>query len=136
MQKQKLIPADFPCHEDYTKMKVCSEGLYCKSCTKHVIDLRQKPMDEIQHLLNEKDTACILIETRHTVNSSRYERLIQKVEQGLLFLKMKKISLAAATFLLFLGGCRGRTYCGGWSRQNTHAHEKINSPAESETERK
>jgi hypothetical protein len=108
-----------PCNEDFSKMKVCNEGLYCGVCQKHVIDLRKKQVNEAQEILKVKNKEiCVLINERFSQKSSKYQQFVNKTEAFLLRIKLKKVSLAAATLLLFIGGCRTRHMGGRFTKMN------------------
>ena len=90
-------------------MPKCGGNLYCASCQKNVIDLRKSTVADAQTFVNENPNACIAIHPRHAKHGIRYA-FVNRVENMLLKMGMKRVALIGSTILLFVTGCNTRRH--------------------------
>ena len=76
-----------PCHEDWSKMSPTQKGVFCKVCTKEVIDFSLMSKEEIiAYLLNAKGSTC------GRINSNYLTPITPKYNWG------RMVGLASAFF--------------------------------------
>ncbi|MFI5202949.1 MAG: hypothetical protein ACHQF2_00515 [Flavobacteriales bacterium] len=98
-----------PCTEDVNGMPKCGSNFYCGLCQKNVVDLRKSTIADAQAFVNENPDACITIHPRHAKPGLRYN-FVNRVENLLLKMGMKRAALVGSTVLLFITGCNTRRH--------------------------
>jgi len=58
MGKEFYIHIPVPCHENWNAMTTTSQGAFCKSCCKNVIDFSNKTENEIYRILSNGESMC------------------------------------------------------------------------------
>jgi len=94
MKKQIYISVPQPCYEHWDKMHRTSDGAFCQSCQKNVIDFTGKTENEIYELVtNSKEKLCGRFATH------QLDQPIRKTELKNGFMKWRAYAAGAVAFI-------------------------------------
>lgn len=109
MAPQLHIPE--PCSESWTGMPAVGPcKRHCTVCNRHVHDFSKTPLEEIHRRLQaaKEEKPCGCYHERHTAGSKKIYALVNKMEQKLIRLKLRRVAAIAVIAVLFLSGCARR----------------------------
>jgi hypothetical protein len=109
-----------PCNENFAAMPQCEKGLYCGVCKKHLVDLRNKKLHEVNAALEKYTEACIVVDSRYV----KEKRSWKWADRSVIWLRKYRLSGIAAVLLgisLLISSChhRRRMVTGGYFKQDT-----------------
>lgn len=116
-----------PCGEQWSTMqKVSACKRHCAVCNTPVHDLSKKSLPEIHQLLNAKanEIYCGNYHERHIRESKRVYVFVNKLEEKLLAVKLKRVSIILITAVLFFSGCVKRQVRGRMKVLNNEKNKK------------
>ena len=108
---EEKIHIDKPCTADWSKMTPSSNGRFCTSCEKIVVDFSKKTLDEIKSTLityGDKKI-CGRYHARHTTQKNIWFDTLNNIEFVFSKVKLQRLSVFIITILLFLSSCHRRT---------------------------
>jgi hypothetical protein len=91
-----------PCNEDWNKMTSTSNGKFCDSCCKNVVDFTTMTNEEVQAYLSKYNTGNVCGRFTENQAFSHSSKLHRKLENFYLTIENKTIPAFTKSFCLFM----------------------------------
>ena len=108
-----------PCHEKWALMKsVGKNQRHCDVCKTNVHDFSKKPLAEINEKIENAngEKLCGLYHERHTSDSKGIYSFVNILEESLMRVKFRRVSILLVAAILFLSGCAKRRLTGAYTK--------------------